>query len=623
LLWRASVLVLLSALPALALSGTFVIQKDTIYLITSDVEDKKVLEIKKSVRDSNERLDDFDIRRDGDIITLDISLWADGGKADVKLVGDKADYYRLAMGVSLEETANKMAALLPGYKILSTSSDSDTISIEFGDKRGRERAPATASGGGTDGEAAESAAPSVDPDVQIKRDYADALKTNDPDKLIEFAQKYPDSSKAPMARKLALRLREDEAFQKVKKSQNLKELKGFIANFPDSRHVEGLQQRVDIIERNQQRSVEKEQAAAQEAKEKAAAEKKKRAELEEKRKRDEKAAAERKRKQAADAKQRAKDDKAFEASRHSEKGLQDYLQQYPKGYHALEAKQLLGKIIAERVAQEKANGGKQLLSARSVKTAPKVDGALDDGAWKGAEAVTVELQPEADGTHGVEAQVRAVISGGRVYFAVSWADKTQDTEYRPWTWDKEKGRYSQAPTLDDAFSIALYEGVQLEDSCMLRAKPHTTDIWLWRAFWSSISGKASDQLITTSLERIPKSNPYLAHNGGGPMWVRNLPDEGRLPWSYDIPVATSNPAASLPSYKRANGSGSANDVDAAGTWSKGRWSVEFSRARDTGNDDDSKIPANGRILISFAAYDKADRSNHSASDFVILETGGK
>jgi hypothetical protein len=172
--------------------------------------------------------------------------------------------------------------------------------------------------------------------------------------------------------------------------------------------------------------------------------------------------------------------------------------------------------------------------------------------------------------------------------------------------------------MDDAFAVGIYKGKVPDEPCMLVGESQAVDLWVWRAFLSEISGLASDQSIVTSRKRMRKSTPHLTKDGSGQIWVRNLPDRGKLGWKYVVPTPDA-PHKAIPSYDVSPPSGSAGDVSARGSWNKGVWTVEFSRLMKTNNPDDADIFEESENVLSFAAYDKADRENHSSGTFVRLE----
>lgn len=547
-------------------------------------------------------MDKFDFERKGDLITMRFSQFIEGGKAEYSLVGEKHDIYRMAMGVGMSETLSKMVSGDNRLTPANAEADSDnvTLSINYG---------------GVDTVKAPEPPPPATRDEQISRAYAQALESNDPAKLLAFASSYPDNPKALMARKLAERLASDQDYRALGPNATVAQLKEFAAKYPSSKYAIEARQRIDEYDRMIAERTAREEAERQKQAALAEAEKQRKAEEEKVRK--EKVESDKK---AADAAKKERD--AYSRAKGSADDLKEFLEQHPESQYAAEAKAQVARIEKEKAEEEKSLGGKQRILAAYSPKAPALDNPADP-AWNGAAATVIELDPQTRRAQKNSLEAKALVSGGKLYMRLKWRDGSQNRQYRPWTWDNARRSYSQTEELDDAIAVAIYTEANVEDSCMLHGQTHRTDLWLWRSFWSEISGKASDQMMVTSAERLPKSNPYASKSGKGQVWVQNLPDKGKPAWRYEIPLPSGTPQATMPSYVKDNATGSASDVDAVARHRDNSWTVTFSRVLDTGNEDDVIIPRTGRILVSFAAFDKADREDHASSQLVILEIQGR
>lgn len=533
---------------------------------------------------------------------MNFILFTEGPKAEFSLIGEKHDLYRMAMGVGMSETLAKMVAADPRLSPAGTESDSDNITLTI-------NYPGTE----TPKKAPEPSGP-LTRDQEINRAYSQALESADPQRLLQFAASYPENPKALMAKKLAERLQSDLEYKALGPNATIEQLKAYIAKFPSSKNTSEARQRVEdydkmLAERAAAEAEEKRKAAAYAEAEKAAR-------AEEERIRRDRAAEQRK---LADASKREKD--AFARAKGSIESAREYLSQFPENPNAAEVKVALAKMEKEKAEEEKALGGKQRILAAFSSRAPTMDPS--DAAWNQAAPTVIELEPQSRKAAKTSVEARALVSGGRLFLRMRWRDSSANRQYRPWKWDDSKKSYHQTDDLDDAFAVALYSGQNENDSCMLHGDASRADVWLWRAFWSEISGKASDQMLVTSPDRLPKSNPYAAKSGRGQVWVQNLPDKGKPAWRYEVPSPGGTPLPLVPSYIKEAPSGSAADVDAAGNHKDGSWTVVFSRQIETGNDDDVPVVRSGRMLVSLAAFDKGDREDHSSSQMIILEMQGR
>jgi chemotaxis protein histidine kinase CheA len=662
---------------AVAFAGTLTINlpKDTLYEITSDVENKKVEQIQEALKAANERLDKLTITRNGDVITLGFAMWTEGDKVSFNLIGKKPDFYKMAMGVAIEDTLRYLVKSDTRVLPANATKDSETISITLiygeGGKPPKALAPTKVSAKARAKTTAPKAAKTPDapapaptpPPAQNDTAREDAdwskLKSGDDiDALQRFINKYPRSMHKHAAKRKINEIKNRAANEIKEREAKIKRL----AEAEKNKKAEAKR----LAAKKKQQQAEDKKRRAEKAKHQAEEQRKKQQQKAVKRVDDAYAAAKKagtskaldkfakanpKAKQVSEVKKlsaKLKDDEAYSAGYKTRKGVEGYLKKYPKGRHVKEGKVLLGKMAddetflaakgsidaLEKYLQRYPKGrnakeansliGKLLssgplrLRALAVKTPPKVDGKGDDAAWKGIRPLTLALKKKGKGKHIPRVTVKAVHSGGKLYVLAQWKDSTNDSDYRPYIWDKKANKHTISDTLDDAFSMAIYKGELPKEACMLGAKTQEVDLWVWRAFLSDISGLASDQSIVTSRKRMRKSTPHMARNGSGQIWIRNLPDKGKLGWKYVVPMPDA-PKKNIPSYKRSKPSGSAGDVSARGSWNKGVWTVEFSRDLKTGNADDADIPAKGQVVVSFAAYDKADRENHSSGQLVRLE----
>ena len=660
---------------------------------------------------TNPQLVRFDIVREGDEITVALGFRDGPRRVDVRLLGPKPEYYRMAMGVRLDETLASLTRADPLVEPGGVVREGDRLTLRFrytapekkGDRSARAEAPAPAPTptsprpAGVGGEVTPPAPtatapppprireapatppppatpPEPAPEDRVTEAWRKALAEGSLQAFVRFLEEHPEAPQAPEARRRAARLREDRAYRQAIEKDDLRAYRAFLDRFPDSPHRGEVEARIRAIEAEKKR-----REAERRARE--ASEKRRLKAYDEARRMDSAEAyriflaaypdapeAKRVRRRLREIEA---DDAAFAKARGSERGLSEYLARHPKGRHAEEARQglqalkkarmeadlqaalaagteealadflkrwpggphesrvreALERARAEASAPEPAppepapgepgQDSANLLRAPRVTDPPRVDGQADDPAWAGAPELRVPLE----GSPGPEAlRVRAVHDGTRVYVLVRWADRTRDALYRPWVWDPARGTYHQNDQADDGLALSIFSTPGLGDTCMLQGKGMEADLWLWRAFWSDISGLAVDARLQVSRTRLPRSNPYPARDGSGQLWVRRESDRGALGWSFFIPVDFQG--AVVPSYKPSRAAGSRADVHARGRWEDGGWTVELSRALDTGHPDDVPLAPGEERTIAFAVYDRAEKGRHAVSGPVRLRLEG-
>ena len=100
---------------------------DLLYDIASDSENRKTEQILRSFTEANPGLSSFRIFRSGDDITLAFGFKEGNERADFRLFGSRHDFYRMAMGVRLEETLRGMAKADPNVQPAGAERSDKTI----------------------------------------------------------------------------------------------------------------------------------------------------------------------------------------------------------------------------------------------------------------------------------------------------------------------------------------------------------------------------------------------------------------------------------------------------------------------------------------------------------------
>ncbi len=616
--------------------------KDTLYTIASDSLDRKYDEVRRTVLADNPDLVSFDIRRSGDDVTVVFGLRRGGDRYDFRLFGNKHDYYRMSMGVRLEETFALLARVDPNVEAGGVTRDGEILRLTLrpavGAGAGAEaasseprRGPAPAeppekaaaadrrdvAPPGTDGEVpapGTTAMPAVGSvqvtgpregragvpqprgdasDEDSETAYREARREGTLQAWSRFLAEHPDSPRAPEAGERAAALREDAAYRTALERDDASGYQAFLDHFPASGRAPEIEARLKL---------------AQEARTRAVVERRVREQEQGRR---------------AEAYAQAKKLDTPEAYRM-------FLTIYPDAPEAADARRRMNRAETRSSPPPSEAGNRTppgrppspVLTVPPVPKGPTVDGNAADAAWKGAPALAVPL---TGGGRSIEARVRAVHDGVRVYLLAEWPDGTEDALYRPWTWDEQKKTYVQADRVDDGFAVALYRSSP-DQACKLNGEEQEADTWLWRAFWSSVAGHADDGVLRVSRQRLPHANPYPTASGSGQVWIREEPDDGPPPWALVIPVEFQG--AEVASYRKQSAAGSRGDVLAAGRWTPGgarggTWAVEMSRALDTGHADDVPLRAGTRQPAAFAVFDRSEKGRHVSSELIQLDIRGR
>lgn len=270
-----------------------------------------------------------------------------------------------------------------------------------------------------------------------------------------------------------------------------------------------------------------------------------------------------------------------------------------------------------------------------VDQAPELDGSADDAAWADAPEVVV---PVEDGANVGETEVtlKSVYSEDMVYFLVTWADPTESWLRSPWekqtdgTWKKlsdpnDKGgdnnlyyedKFAFIWNIDN--SIPKFETQGCFTACHVggdSGKPYGNmytdeegelgDIWHWKSVRNL--NQADDQYLdwtAWSAETPNAGRKSDASDGGG--YVDNQTEDKTMPAfmppdggakdgspgyildSEKVPFDDSLFQAGdrVPGIIKAAFVGDRGDISAGWTYSDGAWTLELSRALDTGSETD-------------------------------------
>lgn len=280
------------------------------------------------------------------------------------------------------------------------------------------------------------------------------------------------------------------------------------------------------------------------------------------------------------------------------------------------------------------------LASFPVDEAPVLDGVADDAAW--ADATVLEI-PVAGGENESDTtvQIRSVYSGDMVYFVATWADPTQSFVRSPWVL-QEDGTWAKLTDPDDQGgdnnlyyedklamiwpidnSIPNFESAGCFTAChagensdikpfgnkYTEEEGQLGDIWHWKSVRNV--GQIDDQYLDhirldpndldNTREAGRHSDPKdaggysdnVTEDKSGPMYM--LPggpsEEGAPGFILDsekveIDLSLFEPGDMVPGIIVAPIEGDRGDLSAGWVWADGTWTLEWSRALETGSEFD-------------------------------------
>jgi len=247
-------------------------------------------------------------------------------------------------------------------------------------------------------------------------------------------------------------------------------------------------------------------------------------------------------------------------------------------------------VISFAVAFSGVSWASQTISAVKTSTAPDLDGSDSDAVWKKATSYTIK-----DKRTGKDILLKAAYSNEMVYFLVSYPDKTKDDLHKPWVWNKELEVYEIGPQREDTFFFKWSMMDDVVDLSNFSDNNYTADAWYWKANRTNVGGFADDKSHVFSSEPGKKSSKITSRTGKT-MYLMRLGDTGGSAYGKDVLVDYDGDIKTQ--YIPKMPEGSRADVKAKGVWNNNRWTIEFARKLDTGNDDDANLkPGSGSHLF--------------------------
>jgi hypothetical protein len=219
-----------------------------------------------------------------------------------------------------------------------------------------------------------------------------------------------------------------------------------------------------------------------------------------------------------------------------------------------------------------------------ISSAPILDGKPDDPAWAGLNEFRVAL------LNGEFAKVKIGVDSQNIYILLRFKGQGRDKHSR-WHWDSTRQIYVSGDEKEDIFSIFWSETPVFDRG----------DAWLWRAALTNPSAFADDCFFV---------------KGNTKDYIFEI-DKGVNSWRVKYFFAFAGEFVDR-FYSRAP-SGSAADVKAKGRWSKGEWTVEFSRKIKTKHADDIDFSGNKKLYVIFSSEMPEMRGFPGTSSVYTLE----
>lgn len=255
----------------------------------------------------------------------------------------------------------------------------------------------------------------------------------------------------------------------------------------------------------------------------------------------------------------------------------------------------------------------QTLIARKVNQDPVIDGVAADKAWSKAGEITTH-----DKIADIDITLKAVYTGEKIFFLVSYPDKDESRMHRSWVWNKKTEEYDGGKDREDVFVIKWNMVGKPVDLSVFADNPYKADIWFWKACRTDPSGYADDKVQHLSAEHLNKARE-ISRKFGEKMYLQRLGDNGDSAFKSSLYVEYNGDV--VPRFKSRKPTLSRADIKAKGVWADGRWTIEFGRKLNTANQNDILLNPKKTYLFGVSRYEIAGRKAEPDSEQPLYGSG--
>lgn len=257
-------------------------------------------------------------------------------------------------------------------------------------------------------------------------------------------------------------------------------------------------------------------------------------------------------------------------------------------------------------------GGAVLTSVRAA-SPPLLDGSDIDTQWEAAPPlVTGDRFAEIDIT------LRSIFTDEEIFFLVTFPDESENREHKTLIWDDGRKVYITGPKREDTFVFKWSMEPFPVDLSLGGDAPYKADIWYWKSYRTNHAGYADDKYQIYSPLEMKKSRKLISKNGSF-FYLFRSGDEGEA--AYRVLVIDDYRGPTADKYEYATPTGSRADIRARGTWSNGRWTVEFGRRLQTGHPDDIFFDTDFNYQFVVSRYEIAGRKKDPSLEEPLFGSG--
>lgn len=219
----------------------------------------------------------------------------------------------------------------------------------------------------------------------------------------------------------------------------------------------------------------------------------------------------------------------------------------------------------------------------------------------------------------MEHRLTCVFDDKRIYIKANYNDSTESRTHKTGVWNEDAGLYENDVDLEDTLLFKWNMDDNKGDLSISSDTPYNADVWYWKAFRTDRIGFADDKNHIYSNESMRNAKKRISKRGNR-FYLARRSDKGVSAYKPLIHIQYAG-SDRVSSYSHRLASGSRGDIKAQGRWSNGQWTIEFSRALDTGNADDVRFKTNRRYQFGVSRYEIAGTEPINDSNNPLHGTG--
>lgn len=211
--------------------------------------------------------------------------------------------------------------------------------------------------------------------------------------------------------------------------------------------------------------------------------------------------------------------------------------------------------------------------------------------------------------------IKAATYKNKVYFFANWPDEKQNSEHKPFIWNKSTSRYVRGPQREDRFALQ-FEMEGDYTSNWLEAKYFKADMWHWKSSRTAPANLIHDKYTIISDTKLTRSREIKTSKNKS-IYIQRISDKGNSIYTslrYGIYKGDKLPKYVINKHL----SGSIIDVNAYSKWIKGKWYLEINRKLNTNHNDDVAFIKDKKVKFGIAVFNASPKEEHFISETLSI-----